>query len=197
MAHTTKDIILAGVMGLNLSDVNHAVFVAESTKGIEDMNEFIQFCRDKKESIEYSTKTEKLDTLSTMYKKLQHQKSLPHETAKTFTHQIVEKVEAVRIHIKNKIAEGDDRKQFTDYMKVDMPFNAKEISALNGLNKRPTHIISMSESKTLEGALYDFFMVAFVRNKNTKVLTDNQKRIHSMVTVTHSNTPPNNQTQTA
>ena len=188
---------LANIMGLNTDNMQQTVALKESLVGINDVDEFLDFCRDKKDGIEYSTKTEKLDTLSTMYKKLQHQKSLPHDTAKTFTHQIVEKVEAVRIHIKNKIAEGDDRKQFTDYMKVDMPFNAKEISALNGLNKRPTHIISMSESNTLEGALYDFFMVAFARNKNTKVLTDNQKRVHSMVSVTHSNTTPNNQPQTA
>ena len=174
---------IANLMGLDSKSSQHGVAITEALHGISDTEEFYQFLNDKKASIEYETKPERLMTLSTMYKKLQHQKSLLHDTAQSFTGQIVEKVEAVRIHIKNKIAEGDDRKQFTDYIKVDMPFNEKEISALNGLNKRPANIISMSESKTLESALYDFFMVSVMSGRKYDALTDNQKRVHSMVTV--------------
>ena len=180
MQSETKDIILAGVMGLNLSDVNHAVFIAESTKDIEDIDAFIDFCRDKKEGIDYATKTEKLDTLSQMYKKLQDQAKIPMETAKSFTRRLTYKVEECRTFVKNQIELGNLTPFSMITVQGDKYFTPKELVALHGIGS-PALVIELSEQHKLGANLMALFMSKFKSKAKYDVLTDGQKRVKELI----------------
>jgi len=100
---------LANIIGLDTTNAQHTVALEEAMLGIEEVEAFLEYVRDKKEAIEYATKTEKLDTLATMYKKLQANAKLPHETAMNFSKQLTHKVEQARTFIKNQIELGNEK----------------------------------------------------------------------------------------
>jgi len=176
----SKDIILAGVMGLDLSNANHAVFVAETTRGIEDMDAFIEFCRDKKDGIEYSTKTEKLDTLSTMLKKLQTDASLPHDIAKTFSKQLTGKVLQARTYIKNQMEDGNQRPFSTLGDENGKYFTDKELNALSGLGSSAV-IIELSEQHKLEESMTELFLSKYIAKSKYEALTSGQQQTKHLI----------------
>ena len=154
--------------------------VMKSLNYIEDVEAFMEYCTDKKSSIEYETKPERLLTLSRMYKKLQEQSRLPHDTAISFTNQITYKVEQARTYIKNQIELGtpnpfsnlkaDGNKFFTD----------KEINALSGIGGSNI-IIELSEQHLLGESLIKLFMSKFIKKAKYEVLTDKQKRVTALI----------------
>ena len=121
----TNNIILAGVMGLSLENINTAIFVAECTKDIEDIKLFIEFCRKHKDGIEYSTKTEKLDTLSIRYKKQQDEAKIPLERLNGFIATLDGKVKESRNFVEDKNIEFSEL-----VVKGVKYFSKKELEAL-------------------------------------------------------------------
>ena len=173
------NIILAGVMGLDLSDINKAVFLEDATSGIHNVEAFIEFCRDKKDSIEYSTKTEKLDTLATMFKKLESDILLPHDTAKTFSHALAVKVDSARTFLKNELEVGNDKPFSRLRVEGDRYFTGKELNALSELGTA-RYIVLLAEENELESKLVALFLNKFRSKAKYKSLTDNQKRVHTL-----------------
>jgi len=175
-----KIIILSGMMGIDINDAKSAVFIGETIKGIDDLDAFIEYCRDKKEAIEYATKTEKLDTLATMYKKLQANAKLPHETAMNFSKQLTHKVEQARTFIKNQIELGNEKPFSSLVVDGHSYFTDKEIKALSGLG-RSSVIVELSEQHKLEDSLMKLFLSKYISRSKYEALNNSQKEIRRLV----------------
>jgi len=173
---------LANIIGLDTTNAQHTVALEEAMLGIEEVEAFLEYCRDKKEAIEYATKTEKLDTLATMYKKLQANAKLPHETAMNFSKQLTHKVEQARIHIKNQMELGNEK----PFSTTGNPngegkfFTVKEIKALSGLG-RSSVIVELSEQHKLAESLMQLFLSKFIIKSKYASLTDNQKKVKRLL----------------
>jgi hypothetical protein len=173
----SSDIILAGVMGLDLSDVNHAVFIAESTRGINDINDFIQYCRDNKSGIEYATKTEKLDILSTRYLKQQEDIILgaKYLQGEKYARALSAKVKECRnfveenyIEFKNLSVAGE--KYFKDH----------ELRMLEKIGSKQV-VLEYSKTNTLASKIYDEYAKAINLHHKQKSLPNQNKEVMKLV----------------
>jgi len=171
---------LANIMGLDTENTQHTVLLKESMHDIDDAGAFLEFCRDKKEGIEYSTKTEKLDTLATMYKKLQNKAKLPHETAMNFSKQLTHKVEQARTYIKNQIEQGNERPFSSLTVDGHKFFTDKELKALSSLG-RSSVIIELSEQLKMEDSLIKLFLSKYITKSKYKALTDGQQQVKHLI----------------
>jgi len=133
--------------------------------------------RDKKEAIEYATKTEKLDTLATMYKKLQANAKLPHETATNFSKQLTHKVEQSRTFVKNQIELGNERPFSSLVVDGHSYFSEKELKALSIIG-RSSVIVELSEQHKLEDKLIQLFLSKHIsKSKYTSLTGTRVKRL--------------------
>lgn len=174
--------MIASIVGLDMGDINHAVFVSETIRGIDDLNSFIEFCRKEKGGIQFASKTDRLDTLATRYKKIQENAKLPHELANGFTSIVVRKVEDARTYLKNELEVGNDR-PFSRLRKDGKNyFSLKELKALASVGT-PRYLIELSEQNKLADALYKLYMNKFVIKQQNDQLTTNQKKVLEYVEV--------------
>lgn len=174
--------MIASIVGLDMGDINHAVFVSETIRGIDSLDAFIEFCRKEKGGIQFASKTDRLDTLATRYKKIQENAKLPHEIANGFTAIVVRKVEDARTYLKNELEVGNDR-PFSRLRKDGKSyFSIKELTALAGVGT-PRYIIELSEQNKLADALYKLYMNKFAIKKQNELLTTNQKKVLGYVEV--------------
>ena len=67
---------LANIMGLDTNDAQHTALLKESMFNITDPEDFLNYCRNQKDGIEYMNRVEKLDLLATKYKKQAEDKLL-------------------------------------------------------------------------------------------------------------------------
>lgn len=178
----TKIIMISSIVGLDMSDVNHAVFVSETIRGIENLDAFIEFCRKEKGGISFATKTEKLDTLATRYKKMQESAKLPHALANGFTSKVVKKVEDARTYLKNELEVGNATPFRRLRIDGERYFTTKELNALAGVGT-PSYIIELSEQNKLSDALYDLYMKNFAIKSKDELLSANQKKVHGLIEV--------------
>ncbi|TET81375.1 MAG: hypothetical protein E3J43_00870 [Candidatus Heimdallarchaeota archaeon] len=174
------NIRIANLMGLSLDSAQHSVAIDETLISIEDTEAFYQFLADKKNGIEYETKPERLLTLSRMYKKLQEQAKLPHETALNFSKQLTHKVEQARMYIKNQIEQGNERPFSSLTVGGHKFFTDKELKALSGLG-RSSMIIELSEQHKLEDNLTELFLSKYIAKSKYESLTSGQQRVKKLV----------------
>jgi len=174
------NIRIANLMGLSLDSAQHSVAIDEALHSIEDTEAFYQFLSDKKNSIEYETKPERLLTLSRMYKKLQANAKLPHETAMNFSKQLTHKVEQARTYIKNQIEQGNERPFSSLVVDGHKFFTDKELKALSGLG-RSSVIIELSEQHKLEDSLTELFLSKYIAKSKYESLTSGQQRMDRLV----------------
>ncbi|MFT7880467.1 MAG: hypothetical protein ABXS91_08745 [Sulfurimonas sp.] len=176
---------LANVIGLDANIAQHNVALTDAMQNIIDMEAFLEYCRSNRESISYATKVEKLDILSTRYKRLQLEADLPNDTAKSFSKTICDLLMTHKTHIKNAIIEGVDRPissiKGRNSAVVGAIFSDKEIKALSGLRKSPSQIISMLENGDLEEALVKLFLDRYLTKNRAAMLTPGQHRVSAMI----------------
>jgi len=171
---------ISNLMGLDSKSSQHGVAITEALHGVEDKEAFYQFLEDKKNSIEYETKPERLLTLSRMYKKLQANAKLPHETAMNFSKQLAHKVEQARTFIKNQIELGNGKPFSSLVVDGHSYFTDKEIKALSGLGRSPV-IVELSEQHKLEESLMQLFLSKYVAKSKYASLTDNQTKVKRLL----------------
>ena len=165
------DIILAGVMGMNLSDVNHAVFIAETTKDISDMDDFITYCRENKNKIEYATKTERLDTLAIRYLKQQEDIILgaKFKQAEKYAIALSKKVKECRTFVEDN---------YIGFENVGTAgakhFTADELRMLKMIGSTNI-VIEYSKVNRLSQVIYDNYSKA-IRAKEKQVVIENRKQ---------------------
>jgi len=173
---------ISNLMGLDSKSAQHGVAITEALHGIEDTEAFYQFLEDKKNGIEYETKPERLLTLSRMYKRLQANAKLPHETAMNFSKQLTLKVEQARTHIKNQIELGNEK----PFSTTGNPngegkfFTDKEIKALSGLGSSRA-IVELCEQHKLEDNLMQLFLGRYVAKSKYEALTSNQTKVKHLL----------------
>ena len=165
---------IANSMGLDISNAQHSVAITEAIHGVEDKEAFYHYLSDKKSSIEYETKPERLLTLSRMYKKIQENIKLPHDIANAFSKQLAHKVKQTRNIVEEKnivfsMLKVDGEKFFTE----------KELKALQGIGS-VIYIIESSRQNTLEDQLIDLFLGKYIAKSKYTALTDNQKRVKEL-----------------
>jgi hypothetical protein len=62
---------LANIFGLDADNTQHSIAIVDALNGINNQEEFIAYVREHKSSIEYVSKTEKLDMLAGRYKDIE------------------------------------------------------------------------------------------------------------------------------
>jgi len=174
------NIRIANLMGLDLKSAQHSIAIDEALIGTEDTEAFYQFLEDKKNSIEYETKPERLLTLSRMYKKLQANAKLPHETAMNFSKQLTHKVEQARIFIKNQIELGNEKPFSSLVVDGHSYFTDKEIKTLSGLG-RSSVIVELSEQHKLAESLMQLFLSKYISRSKYEALNNSQKEVRRLV----------------
>lgn len=182
MNSTTK-MRLANIMGLDTNSAQHNIAITEALHEIQDVEAFLEYCRDKKEGIKtYGKleKTERLDTLATRYKKIQATANIPLDTGKTFTSSIIKKIGTVKDHIKNEIEAGNERAFSRLKVNGEKYFTKKEINALVELKVSQSTIIEMFEVGTLKDELMKLFVSKFAIKKKYDLLSDNQKKVQKL-----------------
>lgn len=174
---------LANITGLDINNAQHSVAIDEAMYSIEDLEAFLEYCRDFKDSIEYATKTEKLDTLATRYKKLQTNAKLPHDTAEKSSYLLAEKVEKARVFLKNELEVGND-KPFSR-LKLDgyNYFTEKELDALSAIGSA-RYLVELAEQNKLQDELIKLFLSKYVTAKKYNALTGNQKKVKALMGAT-------------
>jgi len=185
-------IILAGVVGLDLSDASNAVFMSEVVKDMRHLDMFIEFCRDKKEGITYTTKSERLDILANRFKKLEEKERLKDKYANgdAWTDGIVWKVSQCRTMLINARAHeeymcsGKDIgfKHLVKPEHKEKLFTNKELSALHSVGST-TDIIGYCEDGSLKSKLMAVYMAAYKRKSSYKALGLGAKRVMSLVSM--------------
>lgn len=171
---------LSNIFGLDANNAQHSIAVLDAINGIDDVEAFIDYCRDHKEGIEYVSKTEKLDILANKYKKLQESSKLPTDTAIGFSKQIARKISEARTVIKNSMEEGVDRPISRLSVDGEKFFSDKEIKALSEIGS-VNYIISLSETGDLEEKLIELFVSKFRSKTKYESLTNGQKKINGLL----------------
>jgi len=73
---------VANIFGLDVDNTQHTVVIGDALQGIGNQDAFIEYCREHKSSIEYVSKTEKLDMLAGRYKDVELNARLAESYAK-------------------------------------------------------------------------------------------------------------------
>jgi len=171
---------LANVMGMDMDKAQHGVGIVDALTGIEDQEAFIEFCRDKKDGIEYSNRVEKLDTLAQRYKKLQVEAKLPHNTAHTFSSNLANKVLTARSFIKNEINIGNAKPFSSIVLDGEKYFTDKETKALSELGSS-NYLIELSEQNILSDKLTELFLSKYIAKAKYESLTQGQKKVQALI----------------
>lgn len=183
MVDITIQYRLATINGLDVNNAQHGVALIEALHGIKDVEAFLEYCRDTKESIQFATKPERLDILATKYKKLQANAELPHELAVSFSSALIEKVEKARTYLKNELEVGNSTPFGRLKIDGEKYFTKKELNALASLGTA-RYIIELSEQNRLGEELTKLFMSKFAIKKKYDLLSDNQKKVQALIGAT-------------
>jgi len=167
---TTQAYQIANIFGLDVNNKQHSIAIVDALNGIDDLDEFVAYCRDGREKIKFASKTEKLDALAYSYKKEQLEKKLPHDKARLFARKLSEKVKECRHVIE------DHHCQFWHIMvDGDHYFTKKEIKALDFIGG-VAWIVELSRNNDLEDKIYSAYISAsrekFVKTKRLGAGTD-------------------------
>ncbi len=165
---------LANVMGLDIKNAQHSVAIDEALFGIEDPEAFLEFCRQQKEGIEYQTKTERLDTLATRYRKNIEDAKIPHDTANKFSDNLAEKVHIAKSFIKNQIELGNPRPFSTLRVDGKPYFTQKELTALTKLGSI-SYLMHLADTSELKQKLRDLFIARHTKRAQIARYDKNEK----------------------
>lgn len=172
------DIQLANIMGLDTDKAQHNLALKDTLHRVTDKKAFVEYCRRNKDGIEYATKTEKLDTLATRFKKLEEEAKLPHNKADGFCETLTQKVEEVRTFIK------DNQEVIIGFRNIKLEeaqyFTDQECKALEETGSIRL-IIELAETHKLKEALKKVFMDKFQEKSKYKQLDANQAKINKMI----------------
>lgn len=168
---------LANIVGLDTENTQHTVALKEAMHGVEDQEDFLEYCRANKASIKTfgkGEKPERLDTLSTQYKKLQEDKLLEskYSRAEEYADVLSEMVKLSRDYVETKCVDFDmikmDGKKFKDH----------QIRCLRSIGSTIA-IIEYSRVGTLKGKIIAEYKknVKIKYNVDKQALTSNQKKV--------------------
>ncbi len=168
---------LANVMGMDIDNAQHGIGIIDALEGIEKPEEFIDYCRKSKESIEYSNRIEKLDMLATRYKR--DFNGVPVDLLEKFCKILELKFKNAIVVLRDSEPElsGNLQRLNADGHQY---FTEKEIELLNytgGLNR----LITLYEFGSLYDALYNASVKKTITKNNSARLTNGQKKVSGLL----------------
>lgn len=178
-----SSIVLAGVLGISLTDKEAAVFMEDATKDIQSIDAFIAYCRDHKGNIKTFGKMEKLerlDTLATEYKELERTAALEakYEAFEKYAKTVAVLVKQCRTYVEEKGCEFSElvvegKKFFEDH----------QLRALDAVGSRGV-VLEYSYTNRLAGEIYAA-SIENLKNKSKpyKQLSSNQEKVQNMLSV--------------
>lgn len=174
-----SSIILAGVLGIDITDKVNAVFMEDATHDIKDMKAFIAYCKDKKGNIKTFGKMEKierLDTLATEYKELERRaaQEAKYVAYEKYAKEVAAKVEEVREFVEEKCCKFselslDGEKFFKDH----------QLRALEAVGSQLV-VIEYSYTNRLAGEIYKI-AVKNLNKKPYEKLSHNQEKVQALL----------------
>lgn len=158
---------LANIAGLDGNNAQHTLAIGD-TLTIDNIrqhfDEFIEFCRETKESITFVTKTERLDILANRFNKLKDNEKFEaqRDKANIFIKAILDKIRSARDFIKAhyyKLSEirANGEPLFTD----------RELKALNGIGST-IRVMNLFETHQLADELEKFYKDDYLKSINPK-----------------------------
>ncbi len=173
----TQTIRLANVLGMDISNQQDQVGILDSLNAVSSPDDFIEWVRNNRDTIEYSNRREKLTILHTRYKNTID--NIPISLLEDFSKGLADKFK-IAIQILR-----DNEEYLTDRLeklKDDgiQYFTNKEVELLNatgGLNR----LICLYELGTLYDALYNKSVQKTISSRNDKQLTNNQKKVKALI----------------
>ncbi len=169
----SDNILLAGIIGLNVSDANHAVFMAEVTREIKDMHGFLIFCRQEKGGVEYATKMERLDILAERYKNIEEDQELSgiYDRGEAYAKAIAAKVKQVRTLV------ADANCGFRDIkLEGALFFEVKELLSLAAVGSTQG-VIEFSKTHRLAGEIYKNEMKKIKQRRKPKQIAAKTQKL--------------------
>lgn len=144
---------LANVMGLDINNKQHTVAIIDAFYGVVSKEDFIEYCRNNKDGIEYATKTEKLDTLATRYKRELEREQLADKLkdGEKYSEHLAQKVKQTQNIIEEKSCMFRDIR-----LNGDRYFADHELRALASIGSTSA-IIELSRLGKLADAVYDLY----------------------------------------
>lgn len=176
-AKKTQIIRLGNVLGIDIDKEQHKIALLDAISGVSNPDDFIEYCRDKKDSIDYANRLDKLETLFTRYKNTID--DIPTEALQKFCKNLSDKIKVAISVLRDK----------EECLSVDLKrlqvdgnqyFTNKEINLLNevgGLNR----IMQLYELNTLYDTLYSSSVKKTLTARQHEALTDNQQRVKRIV----------------
>jgi len=178
MATADQCVVLSGVVGLKTSLASHSKFLTACLQGIEDVEGFIEYCRENKEGISYATKTERLDTLTTRFKKIEFERrnAKDLETLRFFSERLAKKVASVRTTLEDLFVKFEAGRvefvswdMFRDQQTKEQYFTPKEKQTLRALGDMKK-IIELSKTNKLQETIANYAHKKFMEKLNPVAL---------------------------
>lgn len=180
MTDLTHNYRLANIIGLDTTSAQHNVAIMEALNGIEDIEAFFEYCRDHKEGIQYATKTERLDTLATKYKKLQRAAKVPIDSLKSFSETLTHKMDQARSTIKELNDNGVKNPFVALRLNGEYFFTEKEINALKEIGS-PVYVVELSETHELQDKILELAVKKYEDKSKYKALTAGQEKVMQLL----------------
>ena len=170
---------LANVMGMDIDNKQHQIALHDSITNVIIPEDFIEYCRNKKNSIDYANRLDKLEAMFHTYKKTID--DVPVLLLENFSRSISDKFKTSIGILRDNEEYLTDRLEKLKLLGETEPyFSKKEIELLNSVGSLH-RLINLYELGTLYESLYEKSVQKTINKKNDKQLTDGQKRIQALI----------------
>lgn len=173
----TQILRLSNVFGLDLEKDQNKIALYDAMEGIVNPKDFLEYCRNQKDGIEYMNRVEKLDLLATKYKKTIN--DIPIDSLESQTKVTVSKFkEALPILRDNEIELEGHLERLT--VQGVRWFKDEEIDRLNAIGGLRNSIYAYEHGNLFE-KLYQVSVNKYLTHKKNEALTDGRKKVNQIV----------------
>ncbi len=175
--NNTEIIRLANVMGMDINNDQDKVAIYDALSSVSVPSDFIEWMREKRDTVEYANRREKLTILHTRYKKTVD--DIPTNTIESATRVTVQKFKDAISILRDREEEFDGHLERLQVSTIQW-FDNSEIERLSAIGGLRNCITAYEEGKLYE-KLYDASVKRYLENKKYNALTDGQKKIKKLM----------------
>jgi len=173
----TELIRLANVLGMDIDNNQDKVAVYDALSSVSVPSDFIEWMREKRDTVEYANRREKLTILLTRYKKTVD--NIPIDTISTQTQATVNKFGEAISFLRDNEEKLDMHLERLQPNKVQW-FTNNEIERLMAIGGLRNCINAYEEHKLYDN-LYEVSVKRYFLFKKQEVLTDGQKKVKALI----------------
>ena len=173
----TQIIRLANIMGMDIEDKQHQLAIHDSIINVSSIDDFTDYCRNNKDSIDYANRLDKLEYLFSRYKNTID--NIPTEKLERFCFDLAEKFKiAIQMLRDNEeVFDGHMERLKIDSIQYFMNKEIELMDSIGGLNR----LLNLFELGTLYESLYEKSVKLTINKNNNVQLTDGQKRVKKLI----------------